>query len=134
MSLIQHFLDVSTTHPSITELLPQFLYQWINLWSADLKYSKYWKTYQRCGYVKRRQIRFPAKEKELYSHKHVTSHAGMAIPHLLDTQNHARESTAYPHTNTRPFACTGTGPTHLWQKTPVVCQTELSLHIEQKST
>lgn len=45
------------------------------------------------------------RTEELYSHKHVTSHVGIVISHLLNTQKHARESTvSYLYTNTHPFA------------------------------
>lgn len=44
------------------------------------------------------------RRKELFSHKHVTSHAGMAIPLLFNPQKRARESTAFLYTSTPPFA------------------------------
>lgn len=72
------------------------------------------------------------RKKELFGHKHVTSHAGMAIPHLFNPQKRARESTAFLYMSIPHLPCTGTGPTHLWQKMPVICQTKLLFHIEEK--
>lgn len=130
MSLIQHFLDISTIYPSIRELLSQFPYQEIELWSADLKYSKYLKMYQKRWYMERRQIRSQQRRTELHSHNHVTSHAMLAwLPHIYLMPKNMPKSSAQTYTY---LPCIGTGPTYPWQKPLVVCQTELSVHMEEK--
>lgn len=55
------------------------------------------------------------------------------LSHIYLIHRNVLEKALHSCTQASPhLPCTGTGPTHLWQKMPVICQTELLLQIEEK--